>query len=182
MKVIFPLILSIFMLSACVQVTEQSSTMSDPLMVTGTHDINASYPKGAKFIITPKYINESTKNTHKRIYQSYAQSIQTNLENAGYQVVTSTQSVPDFRVLFALALEKELSDSVISDKFGITPGLHTSNDQEKGSFLIAVENTRTGERLWRGAAQGLVHQEYNMQQRQQRTKQVVEQVLTQFYR
>jgi hypothetical protein len=87
----------------------------------------------------------------------------------------------DFYVGFGIALAINISEQTIIEKFGVTPGLPNSDVLEKGSFLIYIKDARTGKIVWRGVAQGFVHKELNKEQRQQRTAEIVDRVMRQFY-
>jgi len=59
--------------------------------------------------------------------------------------------------------------------------LPEKSNLKKGSFLIYIEDAITGQRVWRGIAQGFVHNKLTPEQRRQRTATVVANVMTQFY-
>jgi len=60
-------------------------------------------------------------------------------------------------------------------------GVINSEGLDKGSFLIYIEDVATGQKVWRGAAQGFVHDDLNEGQRQQRAADIVANVMKQFY-
>ena len=92
------------------------------------------------------------------------------------------ESSVDFYVGFGVALSKDLSDKNISDKFGVTPGLSENALFEKGSFLIYVEDAKSNQRVWRGAVQGFVQENFNSAERKERTEAVVKMILLQFFK
>ena len=111
-------------------------------------------------------------------YNMYAKAITQVLTAAGYQHVDNGQV--DFEVGYGLALSADLSDSAISEKFGVSPGLHGQATLEKGSFLIYIEDSASQQRVWRGVAQGFVHDEYNNEQRVQRAINTVNHIVSRF--
>jgi len=66
----------------------------------------------------------------------------------------------DVVIGFLFALEDDLADQKIQDKFGLLPGISSrsvSNARyEKGSLLLAVLDTRLEQVYWRSAMQGFV--------------------------
>ncbi len=55
----------------------------------------------------------------------------------------------DINVGFGTVLDQDLSDTVIGKNFGVTPGLKTFGDDEKGSFLFYVEDVASSQRAAR---------------------------------
>ena len=66
----------------------------------------------------------------------------------------------DVVVGFLFALENDLADQKIQDKFGLLPGMNsqaiTDKRYEKGSLLLAVLDTKLEQVYWRSALQGFV--------------------------
>jgi hypothetical protein len=66
----------------------------------------------------------------------------------------------DVVIGFLFALEDDLADQQIQERFGLLPGINTSDvtekRYEKGSFLLAVLDTRVKLIYWRSAMQGFV--------------------------
>jgi hypothetical protein len=63
----------------------------------------------------------------------------------------------------------------------VTPGLPEKLDFKKGSFLIYIEDAVTGQKVWRGIAQGFANSKLSPEQRKQRTAMIIANVMTQFY-
>lgn len=103
-----------------------------------------------------------------------------DLINNGYVHRQKSQQVA-FYVGFGIALSDDLSDAKLNDKFGVMPGLTEQSGLMKGSLLIYIEDAVTGQRVWRGIAQGFANIELTPSQRHQRASTVVASVMKQFY-
>ncbi|MBL4823288.1 MAG: DUF4136 domain-containing protein [Colwellia sp.] len=179
---LFLMLLSSWLIIGCVQVPLEHKHNNNQLAISSVRDSAVSYPRGSLFLLSPKYINETSLKAEQTesIYHLYSKAIVNVLTNNGYINGLSTQQA-DFYVGFAVALSGDLSDEKINNKFGVTPGLPEKSDLKKGSFLIYIEDAITGQRVWRGIAQGFVHNKLTPEQRRQRTATVVANVMTQFY-
>lgn len=66
----------------------------------------------------------------------------------------------DVVVGFLFALEDDIADQMIQDKFGLLPGVNSSGVSdaryEKGTLLLAVADTKLEQTYWRSAMQGFV--------------------------
>lgn len=173
--------LLIMILAGCVQMPVTEANRESQLSISSVRDKPTSYSKGSTFTILPKFIESSTFSNSQvqGIYSLYEQNIKQQLIDAGYQIADSGKG--DFEVGFAIALEKDVSDQLLSEKFGISPGLHVTENMEKGSFLIYIEDTATKQRVWRGAVQGFVHDELTVEKREQRTSHIVNAIVSQFF-
>lgn len=172
--------LLLVLISGCVVVTDKAEKNQTQLAISSVWDIPTSFPTGSTFLLSPKYIDDASLNAQqqKNIYQLYANAISMSLEERGF---IETPENADFHVGFAVALANDLNDKTIEERFGVTPGLHESNELEKGSFLIYVENADTRQRVWRGTAQGFIQEGYSKVERKARTFKVVNMLLSQFY-
>ncbi len=172
----------------CVQVPQEQTSTRSKLAVSSVRDTPIFYAQGSQFTLAPRYVKETSlkpKQT-QTVYQFYANAIIKSLKENGFENLNlknnDNRSNADFYVGFGIALANDLSDQTINEKFGVTPGLPTSEGLDKGSFLIYIEDANTGKKVWRGAAQGFVHEELNGEERQQRTADIVNNVMKQFYR
>jgi hypothetical protein len=169
-------------ITACVQVTEEYSLKKSQLAVSSVRDLPITYASGSKFALSPKYLKDNSLKTAKTksVYKKYADEIISNLTKHQFQLAKEDEKV-DFYVGFGLALSDDLSDADINKKFGVSPGLNADQDYIKGSFLIYVDDATTNQRIWRGAAQGFVHEEFSKDERKERAKKVVNMLLSQYY-
>lgn len=169
-------------LSACVQVTPELKQNNNQLAISSVRDLPISYPQGSVFSLSPKYVKETSLKAEQTqaVYQLYSKAIVDDLTNNGFvREEVAGRSV--FYVGFGVALSDDFSDDKINDKFGVTPGLSEKSDLRKGSFLIYIDDAVTGQRVWRGIAQGFANTELTLAQRKQRTAAVVANVMKQFY-
>jgi len=170
-------------LSACVHVMQAPAEHGSALAVSSVWDSPTKYPKGNTFSLSPKYVDDASLKPKqmKAIYQIYAKAIADTFSDHGYILLNNNHEA-DFYIGFAIALSDDLSDKVISEKFGVTPGLQSKNSLQKGSFLMYVEDGSNRRRVWRGAVQGFVQEDYNSIERKQRVDKVVTMVLSQFFK
>ena len=170
-------------LSACVQVVQAPLERGSALAVSSVWDIPTKYPPGSTFSLSPKYVDDAslTAEQIKAIYQVYAKAIVEKFSEQNYRFTENNHGA-DFYIGFAIALSDDLSDKTISDKFGVTPGLQAQDELKKGSFLMYVEDANSRQRVWRGAVQGFVQEDYNSTERKQRVDTIVMMVLSQFFK
>ncbi len=83
----------------------------------------------------------------------------TYLETKGYRYQPDPMQA-DVVIGFLFALEDDIADKTIQDKFGLVPGLNksivTDPRYEKGTFLLAVLDAELKEVYWRSAMQGFI--------------------------
>ncbi len=174
---------SLFWFSACVQVIKPTTKADSLLALSSVWDLPTKYPVGSTFSLSPQYVKDASLNSKEIdvIYQLYANAISEGFSQKGYQIVDINTPV-DFYVGFGVALSKDLSDENISEKFGVTPGLSEDAKLEKGSFLMYVEDANSKQRVWRGAVQGFVQENFSSAERKERTEDVVKMILVQFFK
>ncbi len=182
LTLLLPLVF-VSLLAGCVQVTEEYPMRKTQLAVSSTRDLPTTFPAGSKFALSPKYLKEASIKPEQmqKIYKLYSDEIIADFSSKGFQLASSDQKA-DFYVGFGVALSEDLSDAAINKKFGVTPGLPENDDNKKGSFLIYVDDAETEQRIWRGAAQGFVQNDYTAEQRQERIVKVVDMLLSQYHR
>ena len=169
-------------LSACVQVTPEPKKNNSQLAISSVRDLPFTYPPKSLFSLSPKYVKETSLKAKQTqaVYQLFTNTIVNDLQQNGFEITPKGQQAA-FHVGFGIAMSDDLSDEKINKKFGVSPGLPEKDDLTKGSFLIYIEDAVTGQRVWRGAAQGFAHEGVTMEQRQQRTAVIVASVMKQFY-
>lgn len=173
---------SCLFVSACVTVPQEKQVNKNQLAISSVRDIPISYAPGSRFSLAPKYVKETSLKPEQTqaVYKLYANAIINDLKQHGYKN-TKDISSSVFYVGFGIALASDLSDKVINDKFGVTPGLPGNEELKKGSFLIYIEDALTGKKVWRGAVQGFAHEDMSETDREYRTATVVNRVMKQFY-
>jgi hypothetical protein len=175
-------LLSSLLVSACVTVPQAPRVNKNQLALSSVRDLPISYASGSQFSLAPKYVKETSLKAAQtqEIYTIYANAIIADLSANGFNK-SANASTAAFHVGFGVALASDLSDDVINEKFGVTPGLPSRDELKKGSFLIYIEDAATGKKVWRGAVQGFVHEEFDAEQKQQRAAAIVKRVMKQFY-
>jgi hypothetical protein len=170
------------LVSACVTVPQEPHLNKNQLAISSVRDIPISYSQDSQFSLAPKYVKETSLKPEQTqaVYKLYADAIIADLKKHGFKS-TDNSANSAFHVGFGIALASDLSDKKMSEEFGIAPGLPSSGDLQKGSFLIYIEDARTGKKVWRGAAQGFAHEDLDEVQRVQRARAIVERVMKQFY-
>lgn len=166
----------------CVQVPQEQPKIRTNLSISSVRDIPVSYAPGSQFSLIPRYAKETSLNLQQTqgVYQLYGDAIITNLEQHAFKHHSDSSTV-DFYVGFGLALSIDFSDQELIEKFGVTPGLSNSDVLEKGSMLIYIKDARTGKNVWRGVAQGFVHEDLSKEQRQRRIAEIINRMMKQFH-
>lgn len=173
---------SSLLVSACVTVPLEPQVNKNQLAISSVRDIPISYSPGSQFSLALKNVAETSLKPEQTqaVYKLYAGAIIAELNHHGFKhTADATNSA--FYVGFGVALASDLSDETINKEFGIIPGLPGNDDLKKGSFLIYIEDARTGKKVWRGAVQGFVHEDAKEAEREQRTAAIVSRVMKQFY-
>ncbi len=178
----FLTILLAVVLSACVQVPQERPTSKKQVAISSVRDLPTQYPAGSTFALSPKYLKHVSFKAEqvKNIYNTYTSAIVSSLQSQGY-VLADHNTPAQFYVGFGVALDDDLKDTKISDKFGISPGLQSVENMDKGSFLIFIEDADSSSMVWRGAVQGYVQEEFSEQERHNRANKIVHKLLLQFY-
>lgn len=169
----------IFLISSCSQ-TPIAKKQNKQLATTSVWNVNTKPSKGLTFSLAPKYVENSslTMPQQRQTYAKFSQAIRQLMTTQGYRLKASAS---DLKVGFAIVLAADTDDSIIVERFGVTPRLHGKNLQEKGSLLIYIEDTAKQRMIWRGTVQGFIHEEFTTEERAQRIKQIVNNVLSQFF-
>lgn len=169
-------------LAGCVQVIEEYPQKKTQLAVSSVRDLPIKFEIGSKFALSPKHIAEASLKPEqiKVVYHQYSNEIITNFQQKGFELSQTNQDI-DFYVGFLLALSEDLNDKTINEKFGVSPGLGGNNKDDKGSLLIYVDDAKTGQRVWRGTAQGFIQQDFSAEDRKQRITKVVGMLLSQYH-
>jgi hypothetical protein len=117
-----------------------------------------------------------------------------NFEKRGYQYVRPEEA--EFLLSYQLAIDRRLDERVMDSGANIGPGWGNKNIDEmaynkkanetyiieysEGSLIIEARQAGTSLLLWRGVAQGEIHEEYSEAQKEQRMRKAVASVVKQF--
>tara|TARA_B100000767_G_C19627799_1_gene476910 strand:- start:177 stop:734 length:558 start_codon:yes stop_codon:yes gene_type:complete len=175
-------VMTSMLLVGCVNEPPMPSLPNNQLAISSIKDKTITYQKNSLFALDPKHIKKTSlkPSETQAIYKRYADAIISDLTRNGF-TYTKDFNNTTFHVGFGLALTTDLSDQTINEKFGLSPGLNNEQGLTKGSFLIYVEDARTGESVWRGVVQGFVHEDSKSVEKSQRAVVIVNKVLQQFY-
>lgn len=105
---------------------------------------------------------------HQLIDQSVRDAVRAQLTNLGYAI---TDTPPyDYTLSYALALDKDLDDKALFERYGMSTGLQGAEQYDKGTLILDLQDVSNRKSLWRGAMQGVVAPKdtLNLEQRQQR--------------
>jgi len=164
----------------CVVVVEQPMQNQNQLAVSSVWDNPTSIAPKSRFFIEPHFLEQVSKKHPEviSVYSSYQQAIVKKISRRNFLLSNETA---DYKIVFGIALADDLNDDMIALHFGVTPGLHAQVELLKGSFMMYVEDMRTGQRIWRGTVQGFVQQNTSPEQRGSRAEKVVNLILDQFF-
>lgn len=178
---VFSIIFSVLFIAACVQVPVEPEINENQLAVSSVWDVDSRYPAGNTFRLSPVFIEQSSipVEEQRKVYNDLSKVIATELMQKGYVLTTGDS---DFVIEYAVALSSDISDKQLGDKFGVTPGLSSDDEHQKGNFLVGARDGKTHMRVWRGAVQGFVQTDLSNAQRDQRWESIVNMVLSQFYK
>ncbi len=141
------LLLSALLVVGCSNTQQEIKPTASQLAISSVQDAPFFYPKGANFAIDPKFVSSEvvSQAQEQALYQSVTLYLEQAFKARGYNFVTMEQA-PDFVVKFAVALSQDLTDEMISEHFGVTPGLSNEQSLYKASVLIAVDDHKTEQR------------------------------------
>lgn len=174
-------VLPLLILTGCVQVDSFNTDRSKQLAVSSVRDYPVTYPSGATFALAPRHTetHSMTQEQERIAYDVYGKEIIKYFKAKGY--VYAADAKPDFYIGYGLGLEADLNDQKMTQKFGVLPGLKATNDLEKGSFIIYIEDSAMAKTVWRGAVQGFIQEEHSASEREQRAMFVVTTALRSFF-
>lgn len=168
-RLIFSFIACLFVIAGCSSTVEKtvqqqkatqmvvvsSAKPADVLPAFNTFTWNAEYSR---------VLSAINDDSEKDIEQYIRSQIIHYLKTKGYQYEANPIQA-DIVIGFLFALEDDLADQKIQDKFGLLPGINTAGitnkRYEKGSFLLAVLDNKLDQVYWRSAMQGFVDFEKN---------------------
>ncbi len=177
------LLLVAFALTACVQVPVNNDSRVFNLAATSVWDTPTKFESGSKFSLSLQHFDDALSENEaiNNAYQHYSDSIESNLNNRGYQKTLDTNSAA-FHVEFSLVSSENLDDNAINEKFGITPGLQNRKGLNKRSVIMSITDGSTGQHVWHGAIQSFAQKEATALEIVQRRSYVVNMVLAQFHK
>lgn len=162
--ILMNIVVSIFILSGCNSTVEEvpQERKSNRITVVSSGKPVEMLPAFKTYRWSDEYsmvlstVNDQSKADVKQYIHN---EIIRYLKTKGY-VYQPDPVQADVVIGFLFALEDDLADQQIQDRFGLLPGINTSDvtskRYEKGSFLLAVLDNREKLIYWRSAMQGFV--------------------------
>jgi len=164
MVLVLSFIASFFVLTGCsssVEQVEQQRKASRMTVVSSAKPVDV-LPAFKTFTWNEEYsrvLSAINEDSERDIQQYIRNEIIRYLKTKGYEYQPDPIQA-DVVIGFLFALEDDLADQKIQDKFGLLPGISsqgiTDKRYEKGSVLLAVLDTRLEQVYWRSAMQGFV--------------------------
>ena len=139
-------------------------------------DVRFARGTGFAWLAEAIQFNDDKRLPGAPIKQLLEQEIENNLKARGMKLV-SEAAKPRYSIAYTAALASSLDDHAIIRQFGLLPGNaripEDDRNIEKGTLIIYVFDNRSGERVWRSAAQLGVHFDMAMAKRRERIRQVI---------
>lgn len=169
MKKIILIISSVFLLltvSACSELVTEAPAVEQAqtqrLTVVSSGKPAEALPAFTTFAWNEQYnlVLSAVSEESEAVIKGYIRKqIITYLKNKGYQYQPDPAQA-DVVIGFLFALEDDIADRSIQEKFGLLPGLHKNSAltsrYEKGTFLLSVLDANLKTVYWRSAMQGFV--------------------------
>ena len=171
---------------SCVTETIESPSMKfDEAAVISVGDPNASVAAGSTFAWLPEAIRfyDDKRLDNAPIKSLIESEIVSNVRDKDMVFVESI-SGSKYAIAYTAALESSLDDTAIIRRFGLLPGMaqvpQDDNNMEKGSLIVYVFENRTGDIIWRSAAQVGVEFDMPVEQRKQRVVRIIAEMFQTF--
>ncbi len=166
--------------SGCTTKTEVSSRFSPAApAVLSVSEPGVNIPAQARFAWLPESLefHADPRFQGAKIDSMIEAAIHLSLRQRNYVMQSSAVGV-DYFLAYVAALENDMDDNVILQRFGIVPGITAAavdgQKMEKGTLIIYVVDARSGKNIWRSALQTMVTLEMDSTLRQQRINAAVE--------
>jgi Domain of unknown function (DUF4136) len=185
MQLVILVFVSVSVASCVTETIESPSIKFNETAVISVGDPNASVVAGSTFAWLPEavrfYDDERLDNAPIKLL--IETEIVKNLKNIDMVFVESKNGAK-YAIAYTAALESSLDDAAIIRRFGLLPGMaqvpQGDANVEKGSLIIYVFENRTGDIIWRSAAQIGVKFDLPIEQRKERVIRVVAEMFQTF--
>ncbi len=142
--------------------TAQTQSKTQRLMIVSSGNPSDVLPAFTTYTWSDQYnqVLSGVAGQNQQQLKGYIRNqITTYLSSKGYQYRADPKQA-DIVVGFLFALEDDIADQTIQQRFGLLPGLTRSNVNdpryEKGSLLLATLDNQEKTVYWRSAVQGFV--------------------------
>lgn len=180
------LTIMVLLLTACVTETTTTPTMKiNEAAVISVADPNVTVAAGSSFAWLPEAVRfyDDERLDKAPIKALIESEIVKNIKDKGMVFVDSVTG-SKYAIAYTAALESSLDDSAIVRRFGLSPGMtqvpQGDVEVEKGSLIVYVFDNRSGDIIWRSAAQVEVSFDMPIAQRKQRVVRVVAEMFQAF--
>jgi len=178
------IIASIFTVSCVTETVESPSMKFDEAAVISVGDPNTSVATGSTFAWLSEAVHfyDDERLDNAPIKNLIETEIVNNVRRKDMQFVESVSGAK-YAIAYTAALESSLADATIIRRFGLLPGAQVPQDDanvEKGSLIVYVFENRSGDIIWRSAAQVGVEFDMSMQQRKERVVRVIAEMFQTF--
>ncbi len=174
------------MMVACVTETIESPSMQfDQTAVVSVGDPNASVPAGSTFAWLPEAVHyyKDKRLENESLKLLLEAEIIKNVKQKGMIFVDSVNG-SQYAIAYTAALESSLDDSTIIQRYGLLPGIsqlpENDSNVEKGSLILYVFESNSGNIIWRSAAQVGVEFDMPMEKRKERVIRVMAEMFQTF--
>lgn len=172
------LIASMLVVSCVTETTESPSVKFDEAAVISVSNPGATIAAGSTFAWLPEAVRffDDERLADTPIKKLIETEIKNNIENKELLFVDSVNG-SRYAIAYTAALESSLADETIIRRFGLLPGMASvpkgDENIEKGNLIVYAFDNRSGEVIWRSAAQVGVKFDMSDEQRKQRVTRVV---------
>lgn len=164
---------------SCVTETTQSPSLKfNDVAVISVSDPGSSIVAGSTFAWLPEAIRfyDDERLADAPIKKLIETEIKSNIKNKEFRFVDSVSGAK-YAIAYTAALESSLGDREIITRFGLLPGMASvpKDDEniEKGNLIIYAFDNRSGDVIWRSAAQVGVEFDMSDEERKQRIIRIV---------
>ena len=169
---------SALIVSCVTETTHSPSVKFNDTAVISVSDPGISILAGSTFAWLPEAIRfyDDERLADVPIKKLIEKEIKSNIKNKEFIFVDSINGAK-YAIADTAALESSLDDSEVISRFGLLPGMASvpkdDANIEKGNLIIYAFDNRSGDVIWRSAAQVGVEFDMSDEQRKQRIIRVV---------
>jgi len=185
LPVVSIIVASMSIMSCVTETVESPSMKFSEAAVISVGNPQASVVAGSTFAWLPEAVRfyEDERLNNAPIKPLIETEIVANLKKQGMVFVDSVNG-SQYAIAYTAALESSLDDEAIIRRFGLLPGMaqvpKDDANVEKGSLIVYVFENKTGEIIWRVAAQVGVKFDMPVAERKQRVMRVVAEMFMTF--
>lgn len=182
LQIIFILFISVIITSCVTETTHSPTVKFNDAAVISVSNPGSSVIAGSTFAWLPEAIRfyDDERLADVPVKKLIEKEIKNNIVSKEFVFVESASNAK-YTIAYTAALESSLDDSEVISRFGLLPGMaNIPKDDaniEKGNLIIYVFDNRSGDVIWRSAAQVGVEFDMSDEQRHERITRVVAEML-----